>query len=174
MRMLILVGFVLSISMPSLAVDEANILLLRLENKIDDRVVSSVDFFANDVDSGSSSVDDKYILKINGKITNAPVTLLMELDHSRGDYDDNQRTGGIKEFVSGGFCRMGGPSGGSILSVNYFTDRTYGQKQEMRAVYSENGNCLFREGFKPVNAEAEKSAAKTMAILQTILAFSQE
>lgn len=156
------------------AAQEADTLILSLQNMVGENVVSKIELFANDIDPNSWSVEDKYRLEINGKVLDVPERLLSSLVYSRRDYSYDHFTDGIKSFRSGGLCMMGGEPAGSILQVRYLTYENHRiVKNEMKSVYSENGNCLFEKGFAPNRAEAEKSAAKTMTTLKTIMVLLQ-
>ena len=177
MRNLFIFVFAIAFSRSVFAADSADTLLLTLQNKVDGEIVSLVELYGNSIDS-SYSVESKHVLKINGKAITVPEKILLDLDFGRSEYSHDSFTGGIRSFVSGGRCRMGGRSEGSILQVRYLTLSDDGSsriiKDEMKSVYSENGNCLFSEGFAPNKVDAEKAAAKTMAILKTIMAFATD
>ncbi len=171
----LIIGILLAFSTSAFAAQEADTLILSLQNMSGESVVSKIELFANDIDPNSSSVDDKFRLEINGKVVDVPERLLSNLDYSRREYSYDNFTDGIKSFRSGGLCRMGGEPTGSILQVRYLTYENHRiVKNEMKSVYSENGNCLFEKGFAPNKAEAEKSAAKAMTTLKTIMALLAE
>jgi hypothetical protein len=145
-------------------------LILSLENKVGEVVVSQIDLFANDIDPNLVTTDDEYCLEIDGNIVKAPKELLFDLDTSRKAFSYDHFTGGLRSFYSGSLCQMAGEPAGSILRARYLTYQDHRiVDDEMRAVYSENRNCLFTEGFAPNKKDSEKAAAKTMAILQTIM-----
>lgn len=172
----LIMGILLVFSTSAFAAQEADTLVLSLQNMVGENVVSRVELFANDIDPNSSSVDDKYRLEINGKAVDVPEGLLSSLDYSRREYSYDFFTDGIKSFRSGGSCHLGGEPAGSILQVRYLTyDESHKiVKDEMKSVYSENGNCRFEKGFAPNKAKAEKSAAKAMTTLKTIMALLAE
>lgn len=174
MRQLIL-GIVLAFSTSAFAKEEADILILSLQNIVGKNVVSKIELFANDIDPNSWGIDDKYRLEINGKVIDVPKSLLFRLDASRREYSYDYFTDGIKNFNSDTGCSLGGEPAGSILQVRYLTYEKYSiVKDEMKTVYSESGNCLFAQGFAPNKVEAEKSAAKAMATLQTLMVLFTE
>jgi hypothetical protein len=169
MKHLVIVAL-LAFSTSACTAQKEDTLILSLQNMVGEKIISRIELFANDIDPNSRSVDDVFRLEINGKAVDVPKRLLSKLDYSRRLYSYNHYTNGIKSFVSGGRCKVGGKPVGSILQVRYLTYKGYKiVKDEMKSVYSENGNCLFKKGFAPNKAKAEKSAAKAMVELRTIM-----
>lgn len=158
---------------PAIA-QEPKELILKLEQLSNDKVISRIELYANDIDPNSSSVDDRYLLLKDGKPIAAPESLLGKLDFARRGYSYDHFTGGITEKQAQAVCRRGGPARGHILYVRYLTYREHAiESSEMRPVLS-SGDCLFRHVIHPVKPEARTEALLAKETLLTIVEMAGE
>ncbi|ACB50799.1 unknown [Crocosphaera subtropica ATCC 51142] len=146
------------------------ILLLNLQYKSDATITREIQFYGNDIDPNSTSIDDNFSLKIDGKLIEAPDELYRRLDRLRRSFSYDSLSGGIQDpsqsIVS---CNLGGPAEGMILSVRYLTYQDFKiVDHEMRPVFGLAENCLFKELYQPVNSNAKEDARGVIEILNTL------
>ena len=138
----------------------------------DDRVTDHVSLWGNDIDPNSSSVDDRYVLQINGETVQVPASLLASLDHQRRDFSYDSQSGGIRAFNNKVQCMMAGPATGVMLHSRYLTYENHQiVADEMRPVFSKAQNCIFNTHYQPERIQAHGSAVEVLASLHTIKAL---
>lgn len=146
------------------------ILLLNLQYKSDTTTTREIQFYGNDLDPNSTSIDDKFSLKIDGKSVDAPDELYRRLDRLRRNFSYDSLSGGIQDppqrMVS---CNLGGPAEGMILWARYLTYENFQiVDHEMRPVFGMAENCLFKDLYQPVNSNAREDARGVIEILNTL------
>ncbi len=143
--------------------------ILSLKDKIDGKVVSTIEIFSNNIRPNVSSVDDKYRVEIDGTVVDIPEKVIISVTSSRGSYSSDENSGGIETVQPTAICMVGGPSSGSVLESRYLTysDNYAVIKDELKPIYSE-GACNFTEIYKPKKRYSELRASKAIAILQTV------
>ncbi len=146
------------------------ILLLNLQYRSDTTTTREIKFYGNDIDPNSTSIDDSFSLKIDGKSIEPPEQLSRRLDRLRRSFSYDSLSGGIQEppqrRVS---CNLGGPAEGVILETRYLTYQNFKiVDHEMRPVFGMAENCLFKELYKPVNSNAREDARGVIEILNTL------
>lgn len=154
---------------PARAVDGMH-LLLELHRSTDGEVTETISLWGTDIDPNTRSVDDRYILEINGEKVDAPQTLLADLDHARRGYSYDAFTNGITRDNRQALCQMAGPALGQQLVTRYLTyDNSILTGSEMRPVLSEALNCLFTPLVHPNAASAHLAATKALGSLSALL-----
>ncbi len=148
------------------------ILLLNLQYKSDETTTRQIQFYGNDIDPNSTSVDDSFSLKIDGKSIEAPEELYKRLDRLRRTFSYDSLSGGIEEPSESTIrCNLGGSAEGMILEARYLTYKTPELvivDDEMRPVLGLAENCLFTELYTPVNSNAREDARGVLEILNTL------
>ncbi len=147
-------------------------LLLNAVYLKDGKATDHISLWGNDVDPNSSSVDDLYVLQLNGKKIDVPHDFLAALDYQRRDFSYDSQSGGIEAFQNKTQCMMAGPAVGIILQSRYLTYENYRiVAEEIKPVYSKPLNCIFNSHYRPQKTYAQISAAEALAKLQTIKAI---
>ena len=152
--------------------DEKMHLILHLQKTADDKVVSSIAVWANDIDPNSISRNDTYRLEIDGtpvQINDKIKTILRGLDYNRRAYNRDHFTEGLTTQVADARCLLGGPAVGNVLSTLYLTGENFKHgPTEMRPVYSERSNCLFTRLVRPNSDRSLRHAAQALARLEVL------
>ena len=147
------------------------ILLLNLQYKSDTTTTREIQFYGNDIDPNSTSIDDSFSLKIDGESIEIPEQLYRRLDRLRRSFSYDSLSGGIQEPPERTFtCNLGGPAEGIILEARYLTYNSESKiiDNEMRPVFGMAENCLFKELYTPVNFNAREDARGVIEILNTL------
>ena len=147
------------------------ILLLNLQYKSDKTTTREIQFYGNDIDPNSTSIDDSFSLKIDGKSIEEPEPLYRRLETLRRTFSYDSLSGGIQEpSESIARCNLGGPAEGMILKARYLTYNSEWKivDHEMRSVFGMAENCLFKELYTPVNSNAREDARGVIEILNTL------
>ncbi|MGK7885940.1 MAG: hypothetical protein AB4057_15120 [Crocosphaera sp.] len=147
------------------------ILLLNLQYKSDATTTRQIQFYGNDIDPNSTSIDDSFSLKINGESIEIPEQLYRRLDRLRRSFSYDSLSGGIEEPSERKvICNLGGPAEGMILEARYLTYNSEWKivDHEMRPVFGMAENCLFKELYTPVNSNAREDARGVIEILNTL------
>lgn len=148
------------------------ILLLNLQYRSDATTTRELQFYGNDIDPNSTSIDDSFSLKIDGKSIEAPEELYRRLDRLRRNFSYDSLSGGIQEpSETMARCNLGGPAEGMILEARYLTYKTPEWTivdHEMRPVLGVAENCLFQELYEPINSNAREDARGVIEILNTL------
>ena len=154
---------------PSIAKEE-QILLLNLQYKSDADTTKEIQFYGNDVDPNSRSIQDRFSLKIDGKSVELPEDLYRRLDGLRRSFSYDSLSGGIEPPNTGGpRCLLGGPAKGMLLEARYLTyESSKIVNDEMQPVFGMAQNCLFQQLYKPANANSQQDARAVVEILNTI------
>ncbi len=152
-------------------VNAEEILLLNLQYRSDTTTTREIQFYGNDIDPNSTSIDDSFSLKINGESIEIPEQLYRRLDRLRRSFSYDSLSGGIQEpSESRVICNLGGPAEGMILEARYLTYNSEWKivDHEMRPVFGMAENCLFKELYTPVNSNAREDARGVIEILNTL------
>ncbi|MEM6255561.1 MAG: hypothetical protein AAF821_21820 [Cyanobacteria bacterium P01_D01_bin.156] len=158
---------------PSIAHAEEQLsLLLNLQYKTDTNTTREVQFYGNDINPNSISVDDRFSLTIGGEPIEVPEQIYRRLDRLRRSFSYDSLSGGIQQPTDGGIrCTLGGPAQGMILETRYLTFKTPEYRivsHEMRPVFGMAQNCLFTERYQPADAHAQSDARAVVEILNTL------
>ncbi|WP_300506368.1 hypothetical protein [Crocosphaera sp.] len=147
------------------------ILLLNLQYRSDTTTTREIQFYGNDIDPNSTSIDDSFSLKIDGESIEIPEQLYRRLDRLRRSFSYDSLSGGIQEpSETRVICNLGGPAEGMILEARYLTYNSEWKivDHEMRPVFGMAENCLFKELYTPVNSNAREDARGVIEILNTL------
>ena len=148
------------------------ILLLNLQYRSDATTTREIQFYGNDIDPNSTSIDDRFSLEIDGKSVQLPEQVYRRLDGLRRSFSYDSLSGGIQQPEERGMsCMLGGPAEGLILEARYLTYQTPEFRivsHEMRPVFGMAQNCLFTDLYKPVNSNAQEDARAVIEILNTL------
>ncbi|MGK7956066.1 MAG: hypothetical protein AB4063_12575 [Crocosphaera sp.] len=146
-------------------------LLLNFQYRSDTTTTREIQFYGNDIDPNSTSIDDSFSLKIDGKSIEIPESLYRRLETLRRSFSYDSLSGGIQDppqsIVS---CNLGGPAEGMILEARYLTYNSEWTivDHEMRPVFGLAENCLFKELYQPVNSNAREDVRGVIEILNTL------
>ena len=148
------------------------ILLLNLKYKSDTTTTKEIQFYGNDIDPNSSSVNDRFSLTIDRQSVQLSEQLYRRLNSLRRSFSYDSLSGSIQQPKENApVCRLGGPAKGMILKARYLTYNTPKSKivgHEMRPVFGLAQNCLFRNLYKPINSNAKEDARAVVEILNTL------
>ncbi|NES21258.1 MAG: hypothetical protein F6K41_20585 [Symploca sp. SIO3E6] len=147
-------------------------LLLNLQYRSDTTTTREIQFYGNDIDPNSRSIDDRFSLMIDGESVQLPEQLYRRLDRLRRSFSYDSLSEGIQAPERDGIsCMLGGPAEGLILEARYLTYKTPQYRivrHEMRPVFGMAQNCLFKELYRPVNSNAQEDARAVIEILNTL------
>ena len=135
----------------------------------DNQATDHVSLWGNNIDPNTSSVEDRYVLQLNGETLQLPAAFLSALDNQRRDFSYDSQSGGIQSFQNKAQCMMAGPAIGIVLQTRYLTYENYRiVNEEMKPVYSKGLNCIFNRHYMPKQSRSEVSAAEVLAKLATV------
>ncbi|BAZ36984.1 hypothetical protein NIES4101_29050 [Calothrix sp. NIES-4101] len=145
------------------------ILLLNLQYKSDKTTTKEIHFYGNDINPNSVSINDRFLLTINGKSIQLPKQLYRRLDWLRRSFSYDSLSGGIQQPKEEESCALGGASEGIILKARYLTYKNSRiVASEMKPVFGLAQNCLFTDIYKPVNLNAQEDARAVFEILNNL------
>lgn len=161
-----------SFAMLSNVVKAEQMLLLNLQYRSDTTTTREIQFYGNEIDPNSISIDDRFSLTIDGKSVQLPEQLYRRLNWLRRSFSYDSLSGGIQHpSEAGPLCMLGGPAMGLILEARYLTYQTPEFRivgHEMQPVFGMAQNCLFTDLYKPVNSNAQEDARAVIEILNTL------
>ncbi|HEX4997547.1 MAG TPA: hypothetical protein VFY29_04950 [Terriglobia bacterium] len=150
------------------------VVVLRFQAKVDGRAVSTVEFYNCEIDPNRKLADCPQYVLVDGRRINAPERILARLDNIRRSFSYDSQSGGIRPPAAAGpMCLLGGPAEGAVLEARYLTyDQSYRiAANEMKPVFGVAYNCLFKELYAPVQANAREDARAALEILGTLRDF---
>ena len=158
--------------LPNVAKAE-QLLLLNLQYRSDTTTTREIKFYGNEINPNSQSIDDRFLLTIDGKSVQLPEKLYRRLNWLRRSFSYDSLSGGIQKPEDRGMsCRLGGPAEGLLLEARYLNYQTPEFRiisHEMRPVFGMAQNCLFTELYKPFNSNAQEDARAVIEILNTLI-----
>ena len=164
-------SLVSSLTIFSNIVRAEQVLLLNLKHTSDNTITREIQFYGNNIDPNSRSIEDRFSLKIDGKLVQPPREVYERLNQLRRSFSYDSLSGGIKQVRPMASCRLGGAAKGLILEARYLTYETTAFKitdDEMRPVFSVAENCLFKDFYKPINLKSQEDARGVIEILNTL------
>ena len=154
------------------AVKADQILLLNLQYKSDTTTTREIQFYGDEIDPNSISVNERFSLVIDGQSVHLPKQLYRRLNRLRRSFSYGSLSGGIQQPSEvGPLCMLGGPSAGITLEARYLTYQAPEYRivdHEMQTVFGMAENCLFAELYRPVNLTAQEDARAVIEILNTL------
>lgn len=154
------------------AVNAEQILLLNLQYISDTATTREIQFYGNEINPNTISVDDRFSLVIDGQSVHLPEQLYRRLNRLRRSFSYDSLSGGIQQSPEvGPRCMLGGPSAGLTLEARYLTYQAPEYRivdHEMQPVFGMAENCLFTELYRPANLNAQEDARAVVEILNTL------
>lgn len=145
-------------------------LLLSLQRSTNGAITDTISIWGTDIDPNSSSVDDRYELRLNGTPVEAPDHLLAALDAARRGYSYDSFTKGITQDTAKAICNMAGPAKGQMLLTRYLTyENAQISSSDMQVVLCEPLNCLYAPRVHPNDMAAHLAATRALGSLSTLL-----
>ena len=152
--------------------EQEQILLLNLQYISDTTTTKEIQFYGDEINPNSISIDDRFSLVIDGQSVHLPEQLYRRLNSLRRSFSYDSLSGGIQQPPEmEPHCLLGGPPVGLTLEARYLTYQTpeYGiVDREMQPVFGMAQNCLFTDLYKPVNSNAQEDARAVIEILNTL------
>jgi hypothetical protein len=159
------------VMLPGVAKAE-EILLLELQYKSDAETVGEVQFYGNEINPNSVSIDDRFSIQINGNLVEFPEAVYQRLNLLRRSFSYDSLSGGIQQPEEIGImCLLGGQAEGVVLEARYLTfeETTFRiTDHEMRPVFGMAQNCLFTDLYRPKNPDAQEDARAVVEILNIL------
>ena len=149
------------------------ILLLNLQYISDTTTTREIQFYGDEINPNSTSIDDRFSLLIDGQSVHLPEPLYRRLNSLRRSFSYDSLSGGIQQPPEGeSLCLLGGPPVGLTLEARYLTYQTPEYRivaHEMQPVFGMAQNCLFADLYRPVNLNAQEDARAVIEILNTLI-----
>ncbi len=150
--------FVIVMNLSAFAAKPEPTVMFRLTHKMDDKVVQTVEFITERTDIINS---DNAVVKVDKKKFKASYPFVWDMSEFQVLTYDKYRGEIVQIAPDPIMCRRGGPARGYYLEV-----RT---KDGLKPIYSEEGNCLFRDLMSPLDEGMKISAKILLHKLKTLM-----
>lgn len=148
--------------------------VLILEEKMNNKIINKLEFMSNKISPNTSSINDRFQIRLNQKIISIPKKFFSILDYSRRSFSYDALSKGIRVRKNKARCMMRGSSNGLVLSTRYLTYKNSRiASHEMKPVYSVAKNCLFNTFYSPNSQSSKEDAGRILGIMEAIIIFSK-